>query len=197
MPVEATAPGAGRRRLPTGANLVRAVAGPALVVLVLVAVGACAESYPGEVTAPELVGLVTSSTTDQDLTAHIVLADGTELVIPRSDRVLGGFGELLMGGTKPEQWYLGGHASEKPDCYSISAHKAYSEDGAVVLAFEEWPGVGLRLPKAPGYDDSKLVTADSSGRLAYSAIGPVSLCVDEQGPRQWARMTGWEKRRTR
>jgi hypothetical protein len=56
--------------------LVRAVAGPALVLVVLVALTACAESYPGEVTAPELVGLVTSSTTDQDLTAHIVLADG-------------------------------------------------------------------------------------------------------------------------
>jgi hypothetical protein len=50
-----------------------------------------------------------------------------------------------------------------------------------VLAFEEWPGVGLRLLKVPGYDDSKLVTADSGGRLVYSAIGPVSLCVDEQG----------------
>jgi hypothetical protein len=133
------------------------------------------------VAAPEFVGLVTSSTSDQDLTAHVVLADGTELVILRSDRVLGGFGELLLGGTNPEPWYLGGHASEKPDCYRISAHRAYSEDGGVVLVFEEWSGVGLRLPKASGYDDSKLVTADSSGRLVYSAIGPVSLCVDEKG----------------
>jgi hypothetical protein len=154
---------------------------PALVFAALFTVGACAESLPGIVAAPEFVGLVSSSTTDQDLTAHITLADGTQLLIPRSDRVLGGFGELLMGGTEPETWYVGGHASEKPDCYRISAHKAYSEDGSVLLAFEEWPGVGLRLPKAPEYDDSKHVTADSSGRLVYSAIGPVSLCVDDQG----------------
>jgi hypothetical protein len=137
--------------------------------------------FPGRVTAPDVVGLVASVTTDPDLTANVVLTDGRTVTVGRSDRSLGGLGELLFVGSHPGRWHLAGHKSEKPDCYWISASRAYSEPGAVVLAFEDWPGVGVRLPKAPGYDDSKLVVTASGGRLRYSSIGPISLCADEKG----------------
>lgn len=140
--------------------------------------------YPGRVTAPDVVELVASVTTDPDLTAHVVLADGQTLTVGRADRTLGGLGgpaDLQFVGSHPDRWYLAGHRSDKPDCYWISASRAYSELGAVVLAFEDWPGVGIRLPKAPGYDDSKLVVSSSGGRLRYSSIGPISLCADEKG----------------
>ncbi|MDF2735289.1 MAG: hypothetical protein K0S97_1912 [Chloroflexota bacterium] len=137
--------------------------------------------YPGQVTTPEVVGLVASITSDPDLAAHVVLTDGRTMVVPRSDRSLGGLGDLLFIGSQPERWHLAGHKSQEPDCYWISASRAYSEPGSVVFAFEEWPGVGVRLPKAPQFDDSKLATMDFQGRLRYSSIGPVTLCSDEQG----------------
>jgi hypothetical protein len=138
-------------------------------------------SFPSEVTQPDQIGLVVSVKTDADLTAHVVLANGEALVLGRSDRSLGGLGELLFLGSRPDRWYLGGHKSEKPDCYWVAASRAYSERDSVVLAFEDWSGVGIRLAKVPGFDDSKLVTSDSQGRLIYSSIGPISLCADVEG----------------
>lgn len=154
-----------------------------LVGMGLVACGVLG-GFPGQVTTPDVVGLVASITTDPDSTAHVVLTSGQTVVVGRSDRSLGGLagpGDLLFLGSQPDPWNFAGHKSEKPDCYWISASRAYSEQGTVVLVFEEWPGVGVRLPKAPGYDDSKHVTADSQGRQVYSAIGPIELCTDVEG----------------
>jgi len=138
--------------------------------------------YPGRVTTPDVIGLVASITTDPDITAHVVLADGKTFDIKPSDRTLGGLGELLFVGDQPGRWYLPGFESkEQPGCYWISASRAYSDPGSVVFAFEDWPGVGVRLPKAPGYDDSRLVVSASGGRLRYSSIGPISLCANEEG----------------
>ena len=129
-----------------------------------------------------VIGLVASIETDPDLTAHVVLADGQTFDIGRSDRTLGGLGDLLFVGDRPDRWYLPGFQSEgQPDCYWISASRAYSEPGTVVLVFEEWPGVGVILPKAPGYDDSKLIVGTWDGRLRYSSIGPILLCANEEG----------------
>ena len=155
-----------------------------LVVAPVVFVVSRSIGYPGRVTAPDVVGMVTSVTSDPDLTAHVVLADGQTLSVGRSDRTLsglGGPGDLQFVGSHPDRWYLAGRRSDQADCYWISASRAYSEPGAVVLAFEDWPGVGIRLPKAPGYDDSKLVVSAAEGRLRYSSIGPISICSDQEG----------------
>jgi hypothetical protein len=160
-----------------------------IALILVVATAALAASrlgigYPGQVTTPDVIGLVASITTDPDLTAHVVLADGQTLDVGGSNRSLGGLsgiGDVLFLGSHPDRWYFAGHKSENPGCYWISASRAYSDPGTVVLVFEELPGVGVRLPKAPEFDDSKLVTADSQGRLLYSAIGPISLCADKVG----------------
>lgn len=154
-----------------------------LVGLGLVACGLLG-GYPGQITTPDVVGLVTSITWDPDSTAHVTLTSGQTVVVAPSDRSLGGLagsGDVLFRGSQPDPWNFAGHKSEKPDCYWISASRAYSEQGTVVLVFEERPDVGVRLPKAPGYDDSKLVTADSQGRQVYSSIGPIELCADVEG----------------
>lgn len=164
----------------------RRLAAPAVSLLVGIGLVACdvAVGFPGEITTPETVALVASVTTDPDLTAHVFLANGQNLIVGRSARTLGGLGglgDLQFLGSQPDRWYFAGHKSEKPSCYSISASRAYSEPGSVVVVFEEWPGVGVRLAKAPNYDDSKLATTDSQGRLRYSSIGPISLCSDVEG----------------
>jgi len=165
---------------------IRRLIAPTLAVLTAAALIGCRlpGSYPGVVTTPDVTGLVASIKTDPDSTAHVGLTTGQTVVVGPSDRSLGGLagpGDLLFRGSQPDPWHFAGHKSEKPACFWISASKAYSEQGTVVLAFEEWPGVGVRMPKAPGYDDSKLVTADSQGRQVYSAIGPISLCSDVEG----------------
>jgi hypothetical protein len=155
-----------------------------ILVVATAALVASRIGYPWQMTTPDVIGLVASITTDPDLTAHVVLSEGRTLDVGRSDRSLGGLsgiGDVLFLGSHPDLWYFAGHKSENPGCYWISASRAYSDPGTVVLVFEELPGVGVRLPKAPGFDDSKLVTADSQGRLLYSAIGPISLCADEVG----------------
>jgi hypothetical protein len=172
-------------RLLATASPMRATAPIARIVLLAMALAliGCRSglSFPAAITQPDDVGLVATVKTDADLTAHVVLANGEALDLTRSDRSLGGLGELLFFGSKPARWYLAGHKSEKPDCYWVSASRAYSEPDSVVLAFEDWPGVGIRLSKVPGFDDSKLVTSDSQGRLVYSSIGPISLCADVEG----------------
>jgi hypothetical protein len=139
--------------------------------------------------APEMIGLVESVTTEGDEGgSRIVLADGQELTKDRDDRALPGApgpGDLLWFGAQPERWFLsagfGATFQKSLGCYVLSADRAFSEPDSVVLAFSRWPGVGIRLPKAPGFDDSRLVTKNSEGRLEYSALASVAFCSDAQG----------------
>lgn len=139
--------------------------------------------FPNRITAPEVIGLVESRETNPDLSSRIVLEGGEELVLRRQDHILqGGGSDLLLYGTHPENWYLSPSFNEGKACYVISASRAFSEDATVVLAFGRWPGVGVRLPKAPAFDDSRLVTRDAEGRLEYSKFGSVvSFCSDAAG----------------
>jgi hypothetical protein len=160
--------------------------GSVLLGLALVVVSACdvrlGPGYPGTVVAPELIGRVASMTTDQDLTVHVELASGDEVTLGRNDRGLqGGPGDLLLLGSRPERWYLSPTLNKDLGCYVISASRAFSEASSVVLTFEGWAGVGVRLPKAPGFDDSRIVTTNSDGRQEYSGISGVSFCSDDQG----------------
>ena len=165
---------------------VGACAGSVVLGLALVVLSGCdvrlGPAYPGTVVTPELIGRVASVKTDQDLTVHVALVSGDEVMLGRHDRGLqGGPDDLLLFGSRPERWYLGPAFSTDLGCYVISASRAYSEPGSVILAFEAWPGVGVRLQKAPGFDDSTMVTTNSDGRLEYSGISGVSFCSDDQG----------------
>jgi len=149
--------------------------------MLVLALAGCGARYPDRIVEPDLIGVVASIKTDPDLTAHVILTSGEQLALGRQDRSLGGLGELLFVGYQPERWFLAGHASERPNCFSVSASRAFSDSGAVLLVFENWPGIGIRLQKAPGFDDRRRVTTDAQGHLPYSSMGGISLCADVEG----------------
>ncbi len=148
-------------------------------------------TFPIYVASPDVAGIVASrSSNDFDAPeVRLVLVTGDEVVLHRDDRaLLGGAGEgdLIVFGSTPERWYVTGFlgaTSNDPGCYSISADRAYSESGGVVIVWDDWPGEGVRLPRAPGYDDSGLVY-EQFGHLAYTQFelgSGISFCLDAEG----------------
>jgi hypothetical protein len=157
----------------------------AVVAAAILAATACdlrvGPGYPNRIVTPDVVGPVASITSLGDGGADVQLESGQEVRIGAADRSLGGLGEFLFAGHDPEPWHLPGHESQQADCFWVSASRAFAEPGSVVLAFEAWPGTGVRLETAAGFDDTVVTTTDSDGRRVFSAIGSVTLCVDEEG----------------
>ncbi|HET9344137.1 MAG TPA: hypothetical protein VFO05_00435 [Candidatus Limnocylindrales bacterium] len=148
-------------------------------------------SYPLVVSSPDMAGIIASKSTNQfdAPEVRLVLTTGNEVILRREDRsLIGGVGEgdLIVFGNTPQRWYLGGNLATRAgvaDCYSISADRAYSESDGIVLVWGEWLGAGVRLPKAPGYDDSGLLDA-MFGHLEYRPFefgSGVSFCLDAEG----------------
>jgi hypothetical protein len=137
--------------------------------------------YPNRIVSPDVIGPVASITSLGDGGADVRLLSGEEVRIAAGERSLGGLGDLLLAGRDPEPWHLAGHESQEPDCYWVSASRAYAEPDVVVLTFEAWPGTGVGLQKAAGFDDTNLTTRDADGRRVFSATGSVTFCVDEEG----------------
>ena len=170
----------------------------ALVLLGLAAVGLLIArlllglvSYPLAVSSPDVAGIVASKSTNQFDAPEIrlVLTSGDEVILRREDRSLfGGVGEgdLIVFGSTPQRWYLSGSLATRTagvDCYAISADRAYSDSDTVVLVWGEWMGGGVRLPKAPGYDDDGLLY-EMFGHLEYRPFefgSGVSFCLDAEG----------------
>lgn len=159
----------------------------AQLVVVTVLLGACTEvgfgpPYPGQITEPEVIGVVASATTDADGTTHVGLADGRSLEVRPTARAPVAFPPgkdmLLIYGTTPEPWYLTLSFAEELGCYWLSAGRAFSEPDAVVLAYVRWSGVGIRLKKAPDFDDSRLVTTHSDGHPEFMSA---AFCLDAEG----------------
>jgi hypothetical protein len=107
----------------------------------------------------------------------------------REDRsLIGGVGEgdLIVFGSTPQRWFLRGSLASRAGggaCYRISADRAYSESDSVVLVWGEWLGAGVRLPKAPGYEDGGLLF-ETFGHLQYRQFefgSGVSFCLDAEG----------------
>jgi hypothetical protein len=187
------------RRLAPGRGLrIAKVGRAALVVLGLVAVAVLLVrillglvSYPLGVSSPDVAGIVASKSTNEfdAPEVRLVLTSGDEVILRRGDRsLIGGVGEgdLIVFGSTPERWYLLGSLATRagePNCYSVSADRAYSESDGVVLVWGEWLGAGIRLPKAPGYDDDGLLE-DVLGHLEYRPFefgSGVSFCLDAEG----------------
>ena len=148
-------------------------------------------SYPLAVSSPDVAGIVASKSTNQfdAPEVRLVLTSGDEVILRREDRsLIGGVGEgdLVVFGSAPQRWYLTGSLATRTDgadCYAISADRAYSESDAVVLVWGEWLGGGVRLPKAPGYDDDGLLY-ETFGHLEYRPFefgSGVSFCLDAEG----------------
>jgi len=167
------------------------VLGLATVVVLLVRLLLGLVSYPLAVSSPDVAGIVASKSTNQfdAPEVRLVLTSGDEVILRHDDRSLvGGVGEgdLIVFGSAPQRWYLRGSLVARAvgaDCYAISADRAYSESGGVVLVWGEWLGGGIRLPKAPGYDDDGR-QYEIFGHLEYRPFefgSGVSFCLDAQG----------------
>jgi hypothetical protein len=176
-----------RPRCGSGRPVTRILASASFSIAILLAAGCGTEAglgppYPSQIVAPEVIGLVESVTTESDQTIQVELVGGQELILGPQDRELqGGTGALILFGTQPERWYLGVTFNGDLDCYRFSADRAFSEPDSVVLAFGRWLGVGIRLAKAPGFDDSRLVTRNSEGRMEFQRLAGVAFCADAQG----------------
>lgn len=140
--------------------------------------------YPTSIIAPEVVGQVEAAEPDPaDDSAWLVTVNGTAVRVDVADdrRLQGtGVGDLLFFGAQPERWFLGAPLGED-GCYEIVADKGYDEPDAVILVFADWPGVGLRLPKAPGFEEDNRITDDPAGRPQYAGSGGELFCADERG----------------
>jgi len=165
--------------------------GLAAVVLLLIRLLLGLVTYPLAVASPDVAGIVASKSTNQfdAPEVRLVLTSGDEVILHREDRsLIGGVGEgdLIVFGSTPQRWYLRGSLasrSDGPDCYAISADRAYSESDRIVLVWGEWLGEGIRLPKAPGYDDGGLLY-EIFGHQEYRPFefgSGVSFCLDAEG----------------
>jgi hypothetical protein len=167
------------------------VLGLAAVVVLLVRALLGLVSYPLEVSSPDVAGIVASKSTNQfdAPEVRLDLTSGDQVTLRRGDRsLIGGVGEgdLIVFGSTPQRWYLLGSLATRAGeatCYRVSADRAYSESGGVVLVWGEWLGAGIRLPKAPGYVDDGLLE-EVFGHLEYRAFefgSGVSFCLDAYG----------------
>ncbi|HLO34528.1 MAG TPA: hypothetical protein VK194_00535 [Candidatus Deferrimicrobium sp.] len=168
-----------------------------LVVLGLVAAAVVVRLFLGVVTyplgtaLPDVAGIVASKDTNEfdAPEVHLLLADGRELTLHRGDRILMGAvgaGDLIIFGSQPQRWYLTGSPSiraDRTECYAVAADRAYSQPGEVLLVWDDWIGVGVRLPKTTGYDDRGELY-DELGHLRYvpfESFSGVSFCLDAAG----------------
>ena len=170
---------------------VLAVLGLAAVVVLLIRLLLGLIGYPLAVSSPDVAGVVAfKSTNEFDAPeVRLVLTSGDEVILRREDRsLISGVGEgnLVVFGSTPQRWYLVGYLATRAgqaDCYAISADRAYSESDGIVLVWGEWLGAGIRIPKAPGYDDDGLLY-EAFGHLEYRAFelgSGVSFCLDAKG----------------
>jgi hypothetical protein len=147
--------------------------------------------YPLGIASPDMAGIIVSaSSTQSDLPeVRLVLASGDEVSLLRTDRALAQGvtkGNLIIVGRNPERWYLTGllsTAADRNGCFSVWPDRAYSEPDAVVMVFDHWAGSGVRIPTAPGFDDSFL-TYDELGHPRYTPFelgSGVSFCLDSYG----------------
>jgi hypothetical protein len=147
--------------------------------------------YPLAIASPDVAGIVvsTNSTPLDAPEVRLILASGDEVSVLRTDRVLDqkvNQGDLIIVGSNPEPWYLSGLPSTVTDpdgCFSVWPDRAYSEPDAVVMVFDHWVGSGVRIPKAPGFDDN-LLTYDELGHPRYTPFefgSGVSFCLDGHG----------------
>lgn len=86
-----------------------------------------------------------------------------------------------MSRRRTERWFLGAPLGDD-GCYEISATEGYDEPSAVVLLFSEWSGVGLRLPKAAGFDPGNRIVHDPDGRPQYDGPSGVMDQARDSAP---------------
>ena len=159
-----------------------------LLVIGLASVSACdltlGPPYPTQILTPEVAGIV-ATTTRSGSGVTTVEVGFRRVSLGANDRAVQAgapsAGDLLLAGSTPEPWFLSTSFNHDDACYVASASRVFSEPDSVVLAFGRWSGFGIRIPKAPGYDDRRFVVKDAEGHLEYSGFGGIALCLNDLG----------------
>jgi len=161
----------------------------AIAVGVVLILASCVPGRPNRVVEADAVGLVSAVNNPAGAERTVELEDGRIIEVPRNATPLNGSGInpgqlLLFGQDFGRSWYARiplQEVSSVNECYWI-AGMAYDELNAVIIvAGEEWRGVGLRLPKRDDFEMPDNVVA-SDGLYQMGGEYPVGqFCVDING----------------
>lgn len=160
----------------------------ALVTAACVVLAACRIGSPAEVVEPTVIGVITHMEQVPDEDDREVTVGGRQLRIldPGLRRIAGpslGVDRLLIHWETTEGPHFAVGVEEAGGCFTLIADAAYDTGDAIVFVWSEQPGVGVRLPKEPGYEPP---LADPESR-ALILDPDINECVDADGvvrPRQ-------------
>jgi hypothetical protein len=145
----------------------------ALAVPLLLTGCSFAPRYPDQVVTPEVIGILetkTFPTSGEAFSMRVTLTNGGSITLQDDAHQLRGCGppsDLVLYATQPETWYLCAAPSSE-GMYRIIADAAFSEDDAVILVYEELPGIGIKLPKADDFAEAMPAYEQVDGHLRYS-----------------------------
>jgi hypothetical protein len=162
------------------------------IATLLVACDPFVASRPETIVEPEVSGLVTDATlVNGSQTSYRLAVGGQEITIDTQDteKLYDGFpeGGVVLYGTDPRPWYVGTPPPHE-DCYLVSADRAFDDPDAVILVFSELGGVGIRVPKAPGFDPGPELSHRGEDAGQYISLQAPTFCLDAQG--RMTRSTG-------
>lgn len=155
------------------------------IAVVLVACDPFVASRPGTIVDPEVSGLTTSASPIVDGSSTVTV-DGTQLQFDLEGRnVARLYGDaalngVVLYGTQPRPWYVG---TSPPDdgCYLVSGARAFDDPDAVILVYSQLDGVGIRIPKAPGFDPGTQLSHYGPTKGQYISTGLPGFCLDAHG----------------
>jgi hypothetical protein len=150
--------------------------------LVIGAIGllaGCHLDYPRQVVEPTQVGVI--SAIENAPGVDVVVFDGHRLSLPTDEPHPGLALDRLMlywGDTDPPFATLARGASDEPGCdFDHQPAEAFNEPDAIVMILTGSPELGVRLPKAPGFEPRPSEYDAETGRY----FSPPHLCLNEAG----------------
>lgn len=159
------------------------------IVSLALIVASCVPSRPGRLVEADFVGLVISVGVSKTGEPTLEFEDGLVITVPQSSVALYGSGYnaghlFLYGEEFGRSWYVALRLHENSPingCYRI-AGVAYDEpDSVIIVAGDEWPGVGLRLPKRGDFEVPDGAVG-SDGLYQMGDEYPVGrFCIDTTG----------------
>lgn len=141
--------------------------------------GGCHLEYPPRVVEPTQVGVITAI--ENAPGADVVFFDGHRLNLPTdeprpplaTDRLM-----LYWGDEDPPYVSFARSARDAPGCdFHHQPAETFNEPGAIVMIMTGSPELGIRLPKAAGYEPRSSDYEADTGRF----FSPPDFCLNAAG----------------
>jgi hypothetical protein len=146
---------------------------------------------PATIVDPEVSGVVAAATrVPGSQTSYRLDVGSQEITLDTKDtqKLYSGFpeGGVVLYGTYPRSWYIG-TSPPHDGCYVVTAGYAFDDPDAVILVFDELgTGIGIRIPKAPGFDPGSALSHYGPSEGQYISLGAPSFCLDARGRMAWS-----------